>query len=76
VDSDPHHFSDAGPNPADLDWYQFQANDEVDNLNFFSIKFQYAVQYTENFDTFEQKRKIITKHCELAMLWLKDFKKL
>ncbi len=35
VGSDPHHFPDAGPNPADLDWYQFQANDEVDKLNFF-----------------------------------------
>ncbi len=71
--SDSHHFPDASPNPADLDWYQFQANDEVDNLNFFSIKFQYAVQKTENFDTFEQKRKIIVKHCEQAMLLLKVF---
>jgi hypothetical protein len=37
-------------------------------LNFFFIKFQYAVPNTEHFDTFEQKRKITIKQCELAML--------
>ncbi len=71
MDSDPHHFPDAGPNPADLYWYPLGINSKqmMKSINYtFSIKFQYAVQNTENFDTFEHMRKIIIKYCELTIL--------
>jgi hypothetical protein len=47
------HPAYADPNPADPDRYHFQAKEKVDKLNFFPVKFQYAGQSNENYDTFE-----------------------
>ncbi len=61
------------PDQLDPDRYQFQANDKVDKLYFLkqviSRKFQYSVQNTENFYTFDTDEKDAVTESKKIMIF-------